>query len=155
MFQVRDCAYVFSEYHRSFDYYNHSRRLATAFSFRKWFPPDGSRQSERISTWFPRTVRARTFAFRATAVHSAFAVARSLKRNAERKFREKNEYVDKSKFRRREVIGHFFLRHFFAIAARIVLRAEKVRFRECKPPSISSCQCEASYFVGAEKPCVD
>jgi len=86
------------EHRRSFDYYNRSRCLAIAFSFRKWFPPDGSRQSERISTWFPRTVRARTFAFRATAVHSAFAVARSLERNAKRKFCKKNEYVDKGKF---------------------------------------------------------
>lgn len=57
---------------RSFDYYNRSHSLATTLSFRKWFPPDGSRQSERISTWFPRTVRARTFAFRRRS-HSVFS----------------------------------------------------------------------------------
>lgn len=107
-----DTKYAHAHTSRSFDYYNRSRSLATMLSFRKWFPPDGSRQSERISTWFPRTVRARTFAFRRRS-RSVFSVvllpfflpsppprpiARSLKRNAKRKFRKKNEYVDKGKF---------------------------------------------------------
>jgi len=53
----------------------------------KGFQPDFREQSELVHSHF-----------RATAVHSAFAVTRSLKRNAERKFRKKNEYVDKGKF---------------------------------------------------------
>jgi len=121
----RLCIDVYSiEHRRSFDYYNRSRCLATAFSFRKWFPPDGSRQSERISTWFPRTVRARTFAF--SCYRCAFAVTRSLKRNAKRKFHKKNEYVDKSKFTGSEKPLALFLSPLFTgVGERTALRAEE------------------------------
>lgn len=136
------------EHRRSFDYYNRSRCLATAFSFRKWFPPDGSRQSERISTWFPRTVRARTFAFRATAVHSAFAVVRSLKRNAKRKFRKKNEYVDKGKFTGSGKPSALFLSSLFAAlrCSESARDSANVKLHRYLPR-----QCEASYFIGAER----
>lgn len=143
IFQASDCTRTL-EYRRSFDYYNRSRRLATAFSFRKWFPPDGSRQSERISTWFPRTVRARTFAFRATAVHSAFAVARSLKRKGN--FARKTNALIRVNSQAAGKPSALFLPSLFGAN-------RAARWKSARDPASvkATCRCEAFYFAEAPR----
>lgn len=146
---------------RSFDYYNRSRSLATTFSFRKWFPPDGSRQSERISAWFPGAVRPRTFAFHCVATRTA-PLRRSppalLSRTRLSKTRRGN-FVRKTNTRslirpNSQAAGRFFLRpsSFFAMSPSRRENTEAVlQMREVIPSRYPKSGCETFQFIRAER----
>lgn len=124
--------YIYSV--RSFDYYNRSHSLATIRSLfgndfhpmvlgsLKGFQPDFREQSELVHSHFTVLPLARCFAVLSRAI------AHSLKHNARRKFREKNEYVDKNEFASSEGSAFSFAARFSAMP--FALR-EYRRFYEC------------------------